>query len=162
MRYRKLDQNGDMTFGHGTGNFWHDVPDAVGQSVQTRLMLFAGEWFLNITEGTPWGGFPLNDQVVLQGRILAEHTQLSRDAAIRDRIISTTGVATLVEYYSTIDAETRAFRVNAVIDTTYGGNIVRLTIAAVPGAQPNVQIKVAPTINVTRPPPPFLRQLPAR
>lgn len=156
MRYRKLDANGDMQFGHGAGDFWHNTPEAVGQSVKTRLLLFAGEWFLNTAAGTPWGGFPLNDLVVQQGRILAEHTQLSRDAAVRDRIISTEGVTTLAEYGSSFNRNTRAFHINATIDTVYGGP-VRLTINAAPGAQPNIQMAVVPL-----PLAPVLRRLPAR
>ena len=55
MRVRKQDSvTGDMQFGHGSADFWHNVPEAVGQSVMTRLLLFAGEWFLDISEGTPW------------------------------------------------------------------------------------------------------------
>lgn len=164
MRYRKLDQNGDMQFGHGGGDFWHDRPEAVGQSVKTRLLLFSGEWFLDTTAGTPWGGFPLNDQVVRRGRVLAEHTQLSRDAAIRDRIISTAGVSTLVEYGSSFNSETRGFRINATIDTTYGGRAVQLTIAdsPTPGMPPEIGMRVIPVNRIERPPPPHLRRLPSR
>jgi hypothetical protein len=161
MRYRKLDQNGDMIFGHGAADFWHNQPEAVGQSVKTRLLLFSGEWFLDTTAGTPWGGFPLNDLVVQQGRVLAEHTQLSRDAAIRDRIISTEGVTTLAEYGSSFNRDTRAFHINATIDTVYGRS-VNLTINAAPGAQPLVQMTVVPTIEIMRPLPPTLRRLPTR
>ena len=163
MRYRKLDQNRDMQFGHNAADIWHDVPDAVGQSVLTRLLLFAGEWWLDITAGTPWGGYPFNDDVVRQGRILGAHTQLSRDAAIRDRIITTEGVQTLVEYGSHFDPNTRAFSVNATIDTIYGGRIA-LTIAPSPADStvPEVRYRIAQTAFPRRPPPPVLRSLPRR
>src|SRR5215467_12927210 len=123
MRYRKLDADGDMQFGHGAGDFWHDQPEAVGQSVKTRLLLFAGEWFLDTKAGTPWGGFPLNDLVVKQGRILAEHMQLTRDAAIRERILTTRGVVAITDYGSFIDPDSREYSANAYIDTIYGANI---------------------------------------
>jgi hypothetical protein len=164
MRYRKLDADGDMIFGHGAADFWHDQPEGVGQSVMTRLLLFSGEWYLDTTAGTPWGGFPLNDLVVQQGRILGVHTQLSRDAAIRERIVSTDGVAALTEYYSTIDPETRGFSVGATIDTIYGRSFT-LTIGQQTGAaQPSVNVAVAPAPRLPQgwPAPPLLRRLPQR
>jgi hypothetical protein len=121
MRYRKLDSTGDMQFGHSSADFWHNVPEAVGQSVMTRLLLFRGEWFLDITEGTPWGGFPLNQSVVDQGEILAEHTALSRDAALRERVIGTPGSVAIYDYDSHFDFNTRDFSAAMLIDTVYGG-----------------------------------------
>jgi hypothetical protein len=164
MRYRKLDANSDMQFGHGAGDFWHDQPEGVGQSVKTRLLLFSGEWFLDTTAGTPWGGFPLNDLVVQQGRILGVHTQLSRDAAIRDRIITTEGVVALVDYFSSVDPDTRAFSVEAIIDTVYG-RAFTLTINQQAGtAQPVINVAVAPVPRMMQgwPAPPLLRRLPQR
>ena len=120
MRYRKLDENADMQFGHSSADFWHNVPEAVGQSVMTRLLLFRGEWFLDITEGTPWGGFPLNQAVVDQRQILAEHTQLSRDAALRERVVGTPGAIAIYNYNSQFDPNTRDFGAAMIIDTIYG------------------------------------------
>lgn len=161
MRYRKLDADRDMQFGHGAGDFWHDQPEGVGQSVMTRLLLFSGEWFLDTSEGTPWGGFPLNDLVVQQGRILGVHTQLSRDAAIRERILTTRGVVTINDYDSSVDPDERTFVVNATIDTIYG-RAFRLTIAQSGSAQPTIHVAAAPAAVMVQnmPPPPLLRRLP--
>jgi hypothetical protein len=163
MRYRKLDVNSDMQFGHGTGDFWHDQTEAVGQSVKTRLLLFSGEWFLDTRAGTPWGGFPLNDLVVQQGRILGVHTQLSRDAAIRDRILTTNGVTAITSYASQVDPSTRTYSVQATIDTIYGGSAV-VTVAVSQGAQPAVHVAVKSSAAMPRsgPRPPILSRLPAR
>jgi hypothetical protein len=163
MRYRKLDANSDMQFGHGAGDFWHDQPEAVGQSVKTRLLLFSGEWFLDTRAGTPWGGFPLNDLVVQQGRILAEHTQLSRDGAIRDRIISTEGVSAIIAYDSFFNPDTRAFVVQATIDTIYG-RAFNLTISQSSTGQPTVNVVALsqPAFSRYGPRPPILKRLPAR
>lgn len=163
MRYRKLDADGDMQFGHGAGDFWKDQPEAVGQSVKTRLLLFTGEWFLDVTAGTPWGGFPLNDEVVRRGRVLGTHTQLSRDAAIRDRILSTEGVRTILQYGSSFNPNTRFFSINAIIDTIYS---IPVAVTVRPGPEligpPVVRFSVKPTApdQLRRPPPPLLRGLP--
>lgn len=109
MRYRKLDANGDMRFGHGQTDFYRDVPEAPAQAVQTRLFLRLGEWFLDTTDGTPW-----------DTEILGAHTQNTRDAAIRERIEETAGVASLDAYSSTFDPNTRLFTVQATITTVYG------------------------------------------
>jgi hypothetical protein len=158
MRYRKLDPNGDMTFGHGAGDFWHNQVEAVGQAVKTRLLLFTGEWFLDTTAGTPWGGFPLSDLVVRSGRILAEQTHLSRDAAIRDRIASTFGVTAMTVYGSNFEPNSRTFSVNATIDTIYGGAF-QIAISTLPGAQPTVELKLVDS-NPRLPPPSLTRYLP--
>jgi hypothetical protein len=152
-----------MQFGHGTGDFWHDQPEAVGQSVKTRLLLFSGEWFLNTRAGTPWGGFPLNDLVVKQGRILGVHTQLSRDAAIRDRILTTRGVTGITNYYSVVDPNTRTFSVGATVDTIYGRQFT-VTLATPTSGQPVVHVALKPMAVFTRsiPRPPILARLPAR
>jgi hypothetical protein len=162
MRYRKLDQDGDMQFGHGAGDFWHNVPDGVGQSVKTRLLLFAGEWFLDTTAGTPWGGFPLNDLVVKQGRILGMHTQMLSDAVLRERILQTNGVTAILTYGSFLDPSTRAYSVNATIDTIYG-RAFTLSINAPQGKQPTIH--TGPVVNAVMPQSlptgPLLRRLPS-
>jgi hypothetical protein len=130
MRLRIQDANGDFQFGHNGGDIWYNRPEGVGQLIQTRLLLYAGEWFLDTREGTPWGGFPLNPQVVAQGQILAEHTALSRDMALRTRVLATPGVQSIVSYASQTDPNTRTFSVQMVIETLYG----RLALSIEPAA----------------------------
>jgi hypothetical protein len=130
MRLRIQDANGDFQFGHNGGDIWYNTPEMVGQLVMTRLLLYAGEWFLDTREGTPWGGFPLNPQVVAQGQILAEHTALSRDMALRTRVLATPGVQSIVSYASQTDPNTRTFSVQMVIETLYG----RLAMSIQPSA----------------------------
>lgn len=109
MRYRKLSPTGDFLFGNGLLDFWIDVPDAVAQAVQTRILLWLGEWFLNIDDGTPF----------MQG-IIGKHSQATADATIQDRILNTTGVINIVNYASVIDPVTRKFSVTCTLNTTYG------------------------------------------
>lgn len=109
MRVRKLDEDGDMLFGHGVRDFWKDVPDAPAQCVVTRLRLNTGEWFLNLDEGTPW-----------DTKILGKGTKHVRDVVIETRIVETQGVKELISYDSVLDRHSRMFVVGATIDTIYG------------------------------------------
>jgi hypothetical protein len=138
MRYRKLDENGDYVSGHGSADFWHDQPEAVGQSAYTRLMLFQGEWFLDLEEGTPWGGFPINQDVVRRGRILGAHTQLARDVAIKTRVLGTEGLLNIADYDSQFDPNTRRFPVQMTIDTIYGEIALD---GALPPSQPSLPVQ---------------------
>ncbi len=116
MRYRALDSNGDMTFGHSQTDFLISTPAAVGQAVETRLLLLTGEWFLDVTEGTPY-----------TTEVLGTDMQDTYDLAIRDRILGTEGVVEIVKYSSVLDHEARALRIEATIDTIYG----QVTVAQV-------------------------------
>jgi hypothetical protein len=120
MRYRKKDTNWDRQFGRGLLDFWHDTPEAVGQAIKSRLWLFRGEWFLATQEGMPWGGFPINDDAVLQGRVLGKNTEDSRDMAIKVCVLDTEGVLALTDYSSDLDSGTRRFVVRMVVNTIYG------------------------------------------
>lgn len=115
MRYRKLSDDGDYTFGGGQLNFWRDVPEAVGQAVQTRLLLWLGEWFLNIDEGTPY----------MIG-ILGKHSKEVADITIQDRILGTQGMVDISQYDSTVSPENRDMIVAASIDTVYGPTDVQV------------------------------------
>jgi hypothetical protein len=112
MRVRALDANGDMTFGQGQSNFLINSPQAVAQCVQTRLGLFTGEWFLDITDGTPW-----------DTEVLGKYTQGLYDSVLQSRILGTTGVSNIVtgSYTSVRNGPARTLSVAAQIDTIYDG-----------------------------------------
>ena len=109
MRVRKLDADDDVMFGEGLNSFAIDTPEAVRLAVLTRLMMGEGEWFLDTDDGTAW-----------RTRVLGKHTQDTRDAVIRARILQTEGVISLVAYNSVVDPATRSFTVACIIDTVYG------------------------------------------
>lgn len=109
MRYRKLDIAGDMALGHGHADYLQDSPECVGQAVGTRLALLRGEWFLDLTEGTPY-----------VPAVLGKHTKQSYDFVIRQRVLETEGVTEIMEYESIFDGETRKLTVNIRVDTVYG------------------------------------------
>lgn len=109
MRVRKQDANGDYAFGGGQASIWTNVPDGVAQVVMTRLRLFQGEWFLDTRQGTAWNT-----------RVLGKYTGSTRDMVIRSRILGTPGVTQIAAYSSNLNRDTRAYSVNATIDTAYG------------------------------------------
>jgi hypothetical protein len=109
MKYRKQTATGDMTFGNGLLDFYIDSPEAVGQSVETRLRLWAGEWFLDITEGTQY-----------QTNVLGTGKSQSAGPIIRQRILETEGVTDIMSFDLNIDADNRKLTVLSTIDTIYG------------------------------------------
>lgn len=115
MIYRKLSSSGDYVFGNSQLDFYRNSPEAVAQSVKTRLQLWINEWFLNVEEGTPF----------LQG-ILGKHDKELADAAIQDRVLNTIGVTDIESYESTINPDTRFFQVQFTINTIYGPTSVEI------------------------------------
>ena len=109
MRYRKLDKNGDFSAGHGSADFFVDSPEAVGQSVLTRLRLWTGEWFLNTDEGTPYSS-----------QVLGAHRRQSAGPAIKMRVASTEGVTSVNAFNADYDGDSRHIAVAATISTAYG------------------------------------------
>ncbi|MCA8480251.1 hypothetical protein LGN35_20110 [Burkholderia multivorans] len=117
MRYRKLDDDGDYSFGGGTADFLVNTPETVAQAVLTRLRLLRGEWFVDTTAGMPWAT-----------DVLGKYTSGKYDAAIRQCILGTQGVNELTSYSSSVDPETRTLTVTATINTIYGPTTVQATL----------------------------------
>lgn len=109
MRYRKQDENGDYTFGNGLGNFHIDNVDAVAQAIDTRLKLWIGEWFADVSDGTGW-----------TQAILGKHSQNLYELTLRQRVLETRGVISIQEFQSSLDPNTRELAVTMVVDTIYG------------------------------------------
>lgn len=114
MRVRKLDADGDYMFGRGQQNFLKDSAAAVAQSVKTRLLLMTGEWFLDVTAGTAWAQ-----------RILGAGTGGTYDQEIRQRVLTTPGVRSLLSYASQLSAQ-RRLTVQVRADTIFGEASVSL------------------------------------
>lgn len=112
MRYRRLVDH-DYPLGHGAADLHRDSPETVAQAVATRLRLLAGEWFLDLAEGTPY----------VQG-VFGRHTQASYDLVLRARILGTEGVTEITAYESAYNPETRKLTVAVTIDTDYGATSI--------------------------------------
>jgi hypothetical protein len=107
IRYRRLDENGDYVFGRGSTQFYVDQTEAVAQAVDTRLALWVGQWFLNLSEGMPW-----------RQSVVGRQRKAVADAAIRDRIARTLGVLGITDYDSHLDL--RELTVHVGVSTVFG------------------------------------------
>lgn len=117
MKYRALTDGGDYAFGQGSAVFLVDSPAAVGQAVKTRLMLWSGEWFLDVNEGTPY-----------LSQIVGVGAQTAYDLAIQERILGTEGVLSIDEYASSL--QERKLSVTATISTVYGSATINSRVGA--------------------------------
>lgn len=109
MLVRRLDEGHDMTFGQGIANYARD-DEATAQSVRTRLMLLAGEWFLDTDAGVPY----LQEIMVKPANLpLAE-------SVIKQTILETEGVAELRAFSMNYDRETRRLTIQATVANIYG------------------------------------------
>lgn len=109
MRYRKLDALNDYSFGNGQLDFYNNTPEAVGQKVETYLMLWLGEWYLDTSDGTPY----------IQG-VLGKHTQAVADGTIQTRVLSVQEVTDIASYASQFDPVARTLSVQLEVNTIYG------------------------------------------
>jgi hypothetical protein len=109
MRVRKLAPGNDFSFGNGSLDYYFNVPNAVGQNVETGLMLWLGEWYLDTSQGTPW----------IEG-VLGKHTQAVADGTIQNQVANTVGVVNISSYSSQFNSEKRSMSVQLSIDTIYG------------------------------------------
>lgn len=109
MTVRKLSPTGDFRFGNSQLDFMSNSPQTVAQVVQTSLLLWLGEWYLDIEAGMPW----------IQG-VFGKHNKNTADVTVQDYILNVQGV-TDIETYNSIDvADVRLYQATATINTIYG------------------------------------------
>lgn len=108
MLTRRLAAGHDISFGLGLSDYAKDA-EAVAQNVKTRLLLLAGEWFLDAGAGLPY----LRDVVKKPANVaLAE-------SLIKRRILETDGVASIDSFSLSFDSATRRMTVVATVKTIY-------------------------------------------
>jgi len=110
MRYRQLSPSGDYTFGSGQQNFLINSPATVAQAVETSLKLWLGEWYLDLSVGTPYP----------EG-VVGKHSQEKADLTIISQINQVAGVVSVQDFQSNIDPNTRKYTVTScIINTVFG------------------------------------------
>jgi hypothetical protein len=109
MIVRRLDVNGDMTFGQGLANMARDA-EAVAQNVRTRLLLLLGEWFLDTSEGVPY----------LEEIFVKPENLPLTESTLKARIVETEGIATLESFELDFDRNSRKVNIFCTVTTIYG------------------------------------------
>jgi hypothetical protein len=109
-RTRKLDDNGDPVI---SGTVWLYDIEAIAQTIKQRLKLFAGEYWRDVTDGTPWLGKIL-------GKNTAQNTIQAKSTILKNRILSTEGVYSILKWESDFDYSERSFYVTATVLTEFG------------------------------------------
>lgn len=120
IRYRKLDQNGDYTFGKGQQCLTYGTY-AVGQAIQTRLKLLKGEWFEDISLG-----LPLFQNIL--GQIPTEDNLSIADSQIKSQILNTPDVTGIESFSRDYDSVNRQYTYTATVNTKYGTITVSNTL----------------------------------
>ena len=122
FRVRTLSPTGDYTFGQGGENFLIDSPAAVGQAAGTRLKLWAGEWWLDLSSGTEWWQ-----------EILAHKDTALASTVIRERILGTPFANSIDNYSCVFNPNTRVFSVTGMLNTAFGQIPINFPSIAIPG-----------------------------
>ena len=107
MTVRKLTELGDIVT---SGQHFTSGADEVAQTIVTRLNLFFGEYFRDISDGTRWF-----EDILGKG-----NTTGAADAELRRRISQTNGVNGILEYSSNFDFNNRTFSVVCSVATPFG------------------------------------------
>lgn len=112
MKYRKMDVNGDYVFGLNEQGFLKDN-EAVAQAAVTKIKLLKGEWWEDVSEGTPFFQSILGINATLESKIAI-------DLIIRDRILQVENVETIVTFKSEIDNVSRSYMLYCELETNFG------------------------------------------
>lgn len=107
MTVRRLDENGDIVT---SGQQFITEREEIAQTIKTRLALFLGEYFRDITDGTPW-----------YEQILGKFSSLDTvEAVLRVRIAASPGVIRLTSFETDFDIDSRTYSVTAGVLTAFG------------------------------------------
>lgn len=107
VKYRRLDDDGDMLFGHGEQDFIRDL-DAMRQAIQTRLKVIRGEWWEGDATAIPYFG-------ILGSK---SYGKADIDLVIINRIMDTYGVIEVSETIS--ELKDRRYTFSCKVGTVYG------------------------------------------
>jgi hypothetical protein len=123
---RKIDVNHDPIAGTGTNAFVYDL-DAIAQLIQTRLLMFTGEWWKNLIDG-----LPLFQKILGIGGAGRASDIVS--GTIQNRIELTPYVIELQNVSTTYQSTARAFNFSCTVVTAFGN----LQVCVGPGSQASV------------------------
>lgn len=114
MTVRRLDANGDIAT---SGQQFITGRAEIAQTIKTRIRLYLGEYFRDITDGTPWF-----QSILGKGTSLA-----NKEATLRQRIVQTDGVLRLTKFETTFDIDSRKYSITVNVLTNDGAIELGLT-----------------------------------
>lgn len=112
MSVRRLDTNHDWTFGRSLANL-STQNEEVSQSVETRLMSFMNDWFLDVDAGLNWWTF-----------LSQKNQQTTMERAIREMVEKTDGVLRLNDLQIYVDKNRKA-SISITLTTIYNKQILQ-------------------------------------
>lgn len=118
LRYRRLDENGDMLLGVGEAG-WLSGLDAMRQLISTRLRSIEGEWW----EGDPTA-IPYLTEVI--GAPATERNRQIIDLMVIGRIMDTVGVDSISDITSTFSG--RSYSFSCTVHTIYGDTTAEVNV----------------------------------
>lgn len=110
LKYRKQDENGDMTFGGSDADFV-ETAAAMKQVLVTRLGACEDEWWEGDDAAIPWFSDVLG-QMVAQGKVE------EIDLLVIERIMDTVGVNSVSNITSGVT--NRKYHFSCTVNTVYG------------------------------------------
>ena len=103
--------NDDWTFGQGTANYIKgDV--AIRQNVKTRLLSFAGDWFLDLQANIDW--------ILL---LSSRNSQTETEGAIRRVVLDTENVVKINNFKVDLNVKKRAVSVTMSVSTIFSKDL---------------------------------------
>jgi len=116
MKYRRLSDTGDYTFGAADQDFVYDI-DATAQAIKTRLQLYRDSFWRDLPDGLP-----------MFQNILGSRGSISNlaqvDGIIQQRISGTQNVQAITEFSSEFSRDSREYIFTANVQTTFSQNII--------------------------------------
>lgn len=110
MRYRKLDENGDIVFGNNLADYI-EGKYALAQAIRTKILLFSQEWWENISIG-----IPMFQSIV--GQVKNDKLQMVATILLTNRIEELQEVTSVTNIEVTEGTRSIAFKID--VDSIYG------------------------------------------
>lgn len=108
MRVRRLDKNGDWTFGSGRSNY-ATGSEAIYQCVLTALLSFRGDWFLDLEHGIPWFNY-----------LRKNPDLMAMESSVKNTVLGVAGVERITDFDINLNPETRVATVSVGYVDTFG------------------------------------------
>jgi hypothetical protein len=118
MIYRKLDANGDFTFGQNSQDFYSGVY-AVAQAVKTRMQLLKGTFWRDLSDG-----LPLFQSILGASGSPANLAQI--DTILQNRVTGTPNVVGITAFNLSFNQSNRQLSYQASVQTAYSATPITI------------------------------------